>query len=184
MKRIFIIFLISFTLFSYSETNRKIFDIILSKGDSDRDLYIAYSWDYKNPVKIEYDYLDRFVRSFDLEPARGYFIEIKDKDDNFWFAYKFDIENYDVKLTKDLSMQSVEIEASWKNLPRTQELFLFYEGNLIPFKLSGGRFYLEMEFPVKKNIDLYFKDSGEYIFGPVKYYGENAYKRKVNVTLF
>ncbi|MCK9224403.1 MAG: hypothetical protein M0R46_03750 [Candidatus Muirbacterium halophilum] len=185
MKKLFFgVLIIVVSLICFAESNRKFFDIVLSKGDLDKEFYIAYSWDYNNPVKIEYDYLDRFVRRFELEKANGYFIEIKDSKDNFWFSYKFDVNNINIKLEKNLSMQNVNIEAYWADLPKSQELFLFYEGNLIPLKLLGGRFYLDIDFPVYKKMNLYFKDSADYIFGPVKYYGEKAYSRKIEVKLF
>lgn len=184
MRNSFIILLVMISVFSFGESDRQIFDISLTDSGTGKVFTIAYSWDYSNPVSVEYDYLGKFFRRFNLEKGPGYFVEIREKNGNFWYAYKFDVNNKDIQLEKDLSRQKVFFHTTWEKEIRSSELNVVYNGNIIPMKKDGNSFHLELDMPVETNIDVYFKGKSGYIFGPVKYYAGNAHDRKIEVKLF
>lgn len=182
MKKLLIIFLfINFFLIQTYPDNVN-FNIEL-KGNSENSYFLKRSWNME-PVKIDLGEDGYYNKNFSLEKDNFYFIEIT-KDNSFWYSYKFDLKK-DLKLDKDLEKASVNLTIKNKSNKKLDDLYVYYNRNLIPEKnREDSNIYFQIDLKAKKEYKIYIKEMKEdgFIYGPVKLYYNNVLDQSVSIEI-
>jgi hypothetical protein len=141
------------------------------------------SWDYDNKTKIKFKN-GYFKKNYRLDAGNFYFIELRDENGKFWYAYKFTL-NRDTTLNLDLGKQEVTIKACKPSDLNIKKLFLLINDNLIPMMYDPAQkcFITKYLFPVNKKIKFYLTDNDGYYYGPIEYVSDNIYERTMELKL-
>ncbi|MFW5782597.1 MAG: hypothetical protein ACOCWO_04830 [Candidatus Muiribacteriaceae bacterium] len=179
-KTVFFLILAIFLCSVYADT--AYFDVLLEKPDNKSVFTLYKSWDMEHPTELRFrDGV--WKRTYELETGNYYFIEIRDKDDRIWYAYKFTM-NGPEKLRKDLGIQKVSIFAEYKE--DKGDLFVIYDDNQIELEKdrAGKEYEVVLELPVDREVTLYFQNKDDsFNFGPVEFTSANVIDRDMKLEL-